>query len=145
MINEEIHSLLSDIRSRQKHTKSRIAVGRLSENIVQFLNRQNIVIHTKKIYLTHKGLSHLARHSKRKRGAGLSDADILRIPEIIERGEIYFDKNGGMNIIYCAEGCEKLIKIVVDSKGYTNRKEKITLIKTAGYIEKYNLSQYKKV
>ncbi len=50
-----------------------------------------------------------------------------------------------MNIIYCAEGCEKLIKIVVDSKGYTNRKEKITLIKTAGYIEKYNLSQYKKV
>ena len=75
----------------------------------------------------------------------MSDADILKIPEIIERGEVYFDKNGGMNIIYCAEGCEKLIKIVVDTSAYDKKLGDVTVIKTIGYIVEPNLQEYEKI
>ena len=75
----------------------------------------------------------------------MSDADILKIPEIIERGEVYFDKNGGMNIVYCAEGCEKLIKIVVDTSAYDKKLGDVTLIKTIGYIVEPNLQEYEKI
>jgi len=68
-------------------------------------------IHTKEIYLTHKGLSHLARESKKRRGAGLSEEDILRIPEILKNPHtIYFDKNSDkLNVLYCKDSssCEK--------------------------------------
>jgi len=56
------------------------------------LDKKGVSIHTKEIYLIHKGLSHLAIESKKQRGAGLSEEDILKIPEILKSpSAIYFD------------------------------------------------------
>jgi len=140
----ELKQLLVEIKAKRKHTKSRVIVGILDDNIVDFLEAKGVVIHTLEIYLTHKGLSHLARDSKRKRGAGLSDEDILKIPDIIKRGRKYFDENGNLNLIFCKnrEKCEKFIKIVVDTKAYDKKLGKVTLIKTAGYVFESNLKSY---
>ncbi len=141
-----IKEMLSQLRDKKRLTKDRVVVGYLDDEIVKFLEDMGVPIHTKEIYLTHKGLSHLARQSKRQRGAGLDDADIVKIPKILNKPYfLFFDaKKEKLNLIYCGEkDCSKLLKIVVDTKGVTNRKEKITLVKTAGYIEMYNIKDNK--
>jgi len=139
--------MLYEIRTNEKISKNKIVVGTLSEDIISFLKDRDIPIHTKEIYLTSKGLSHLARDSKKKRGAGLSDSDILNIPNILKNpSAIYFDESKNkLNLLYCKnrEKCEKFIKVVVDTKGVANRNEKITIIKTAGYVEEYNIKDMK--
>ena len=143
-VTMEIKQLLDEIKSRSKHTKSKIIVGELSDETVAFLEGKGVAVHTQEIYLTHKGLSHLARESKRKRGAGLSNEDVLKIPEILKKGSVYFDKKGRMNVVYCksAGECGRYIKIVVDTKGYDKKFGNISIIKTAGYIVEANLKNY---
>jgi len=140
---EAIRKMLEEIKAGKKLSVNKIVVGVLKDEIVKFLEHQNIPIHTKEIYLTHKGLSHLARDTKQQRGAGLSEEDILRIPEIIKSpSAVLFDsKKNKLNLLYCnkAISCEKFIKIVIDTKSYDKKLGKITLIKTAGYIVEANL------
>ena len=143
-VSMDIKTMLNKIKSKKKLTKNRIVVGKLGDNIVSFLEKRGVAIHTKDIHLTDKGLSHLMRESKKKRGAGLSEEDVLDIPIILKNPyKILFDNHKNkLNLLYCLQKkeCSKLIKIVVDTKGIANRKEKITLIKTAGYINEYNVN-----
>jgi len=136
-----LKTMLKELKNKKKLSISKIVVGVLSDEIIDFLENKNIPIHTKEIYLTHKGLSHLMRDSKKKRGAGLSESDILKIPQIIKNpSAVFFDsKKNKLNLLYCANSKEKLIKIIVDTKGYDKKLGKITLIKTAGYIVEANL------
>jgi len=135
--------MLDEVKNRTKLSKNKIKVGKLNEEIIEFLKQRNIPVHTTEIYLTHKGLSHLARESKKKRGAGLDEKDILRIPEILNNPSmVFFDsKKNKLNLLYCDNSiiCEKLIKIVIDTKSYDKKMGAITIIKTAGYIFEANL------
>ena len=134
--------MLNEIRDGKKLTKNKIVVGTLNDSCIEFLKNRKITIHTKEIYLTSKGLSHLARDSKKKRGAGLSDEDILKIPSILTSpSDIYFDQGKKrFNLIYCDLNRKKCIKIAVDTKAFSNKKETITMIKTAGYIKKEDMN-----
>jgi len=131
----DLKQFLQEIKSKSKLTKNKIVVGRLDDKVIKFLKEKNIPIHSKEIYLTHKGLSHLTRDSKRKRGAGLSEVDILKIPDILKNpSAIFLEKsNFKMNLLYCDDTTKKCIKIVIDTK-YIEKKDKLTIIKTAGYI-----------
>ena len=139
--------MLDEIKARKKLTKNKIVVGKLDEKVVEFLNKRGVPIHTKEMYLTHKGLSHLARESKKQRGVGLSEEHILRISDVLENPyAIYFDsKKDKLNLLYCGDKkeCSKLIKIIVDTNSIANRKERITLVKTAGYVQEYNVRNNK--
>jgi len=135
-VSMDIKTMISEIKSKKKLTKNRIVVGKLGDDIVSFLERRGVAIHTKDIYLTDKGLSHLMRESKKKRGAGLSEDDIFRLPEMLNNpSAVYFDKGKNrFNILYCKLDDSKCIKIAVDTKGYANRGEKLCIVKTAGYV-----------
>ena len=135
----DIANLLKELETK-KLTKTKIIVGRLDVKIIEFLKARDIKIHTNEIYLTSKGLSHLIRNSKRKRGAGLIRDDVLKIPQILENPDaVFFDKhNNRFNLIYC-KADKKVIKLVIDTKGFEKRKTPITLIKTAGYIQKSDM------
>jgi len=139
---DKIKQMLNDIKAKTKLVRNSIIVGFLSEDIINTLKENNITIHTEEIYLTAKGLAHLSRDSKKKRGASLSEDDILRIPDILENfTDIYLEVGENkFNIIYCDFKSKKCIKLVVDTKAYSNRKEKITLIKTAGYIKRGDMN-----
>ncbi|SFV51125.1 hypothetical protein MNB_SM-7-132 [hydrothermal vent metagenome] len=134
-----------EVKFRKKHTKNRVVVGVLSDEIINFLEKISIPINSKEIYINAKSLSHLTRQSKKDRGAGLSEDDILSIPKILKSPmAIYFDEaKEKLNLLYCAESsCKRVIKIVIDTK-YIRKKEKFTLIKTAGYVEWSNMKSYK--
>ncbi len=138
-----IERMLQEIRQKKRLSVDKIVVGKLSDEIVGFLKEQNVAIHTREIFLTAKGLSHLARESKKKRGAGLSDDDIKKLPKILSRpSKVLFDtRTSKLNLLYCSSGNDrkKLIKIVVDTKAYDKKLGRITLVKTAGYIFEANL------
>ncbi|WOE70356.1 hypothetical protein RZR97_01995 [Hydrogenimonas thermophila] len=141
----DIKSMLDEIKAKKKLTRNKVIVGELDEKVIEFLNIKGVPIHTKEIYINHKGLSHLARESKKQRGAGLSEEDILRIPNILKNpSAVFFDnEKDKLNLLYCKHksNCSKIIKLVIDTK-YKRKKESITLIKTAGYIENSNLKSY---
>ena len=141
--------MLDEIKNQEKLTNNKIKVGLLKDEIIEFLKNNGIEVFTKEIYLTHKGLSHLSRESKKKRGAGLSEEDILKIPKILENpSSVFFDNaKNKLNLLYCEKviNCNKIIKIVIDTKSYDKKFGKITLIKTAGYIVESNLKVYEKI
>ena len=97
----DIANLLKELETK-KLTKTKIIVGRLDIKVIEFLKARDIKIHTNEIYLTSKGLSHLIRDSKRKRGAGLIRDDVLKIPQILEEPlSVYFDsKKDKLNLLY---------------------------------------------
>ena len=140
-ISMDIKQMLHEIKNKQKLTKNKIQVGELNSEIIKFLEEKGIPVHTKEIYLNHKGLSHLARNTKKQRGAGLSEEDILMIPEIIKFPSAIFieDVKDKLNLLYCDNKTKKCIKIVVDTK-FVYKGEKLTLIKTAGYINSSDMN-----
>jgi hypothetical protein len=134
--------MLNEIKNKQILSNNKIIVGEIDDKIIEFLNEKKIKIHSHKIYLTAKGLSHLARDSKKIRGAGLTEDDILKIPHICKNPlNIYFDtQQKKLNLLYISKSQnERIIKIVIDTQSYDKRLGKITLIKTAGYIVEANL------
>ncbi len=138
----ELKRLLAEIKQKKKHTKNRVVVGVLDDDVVKFLEERGVAIHTKEIFLTHKGLSHLIRDSKRKRGAGLSEHDILRMPNILREPDAVAveKKKNRLLLLYCADSdkCENMIKVVVDPS-YIEKGNKLTVVKTAGYVKDYNI------
>ncbi len=138
----ELRQFLEEIKTKTKHTKNKIVVGILDDRVIQFLRDKNAPVHTKEIYLNHKGLSHLARDSKRKRGAGLGKEDILKIPGILENPDVIAieKKKNKIHLLYCLDNqeCDNMIKIVIDTS-FVYKGEKLTLVKTAGYVKKYNI------
>ncbi len=143
----ELYLLLQEIKQRKRHTKSRVVVGRLDDAVVCFLEERDVAVHTREIYLTHKGLSHLARDSKKRRKAGLNEDDILKIPKILKNpSAVFFDSDKDkLDLLYCDknDSCNKMIKLVVDTK-IDYKSEKLTLVKTAGYIKWHNVFKNKK-
>jgi len=131
----DIKLMLDEIKNKKKLTKNKVIVGKLSKDVIKFLEDKNIPIYTKEIYINHKGLSHLTRNTKKKRGAGLNEEDILRIPEIIASpSAVFFEKSKQkFNLLYCDDKNKKCIKLVINTK-FQKKKEKLTLITTAGYI-----------
>ncbi len=121
----------------------------LDGRIVEFLRDKNVPIYTREIYLNSKGLSHLSRDSKKKRGAGLNEQDIVKIPDILKSpSAVYFDEaKGKLNVLYCSHAggtCAKMIKLVIDTK-YRRKKEAFSILKTAGYVEEANLKSYAEI
>jgi len=145
-VSMEIKQFLDEIKSKKKHTKNRIVVGVLLQEVIDFLKQKNIEVYSNEIILNLKGLSHLMRDSKRSRGAGLNDEDILQIPLILQEPyAIYLDtQKEKLNLLYCGKkNCNDLIKIVIDTK-VVYKGKRGTFIKTAGYVKWYNLEKNKK-
>jgi len=139
-VTMDIQTMLNEVRDSKKLTKNKIVVGMLDDDIIEFLKDRGVVVHTKEIYINSKGLAHLSRTSKRKRGAGLNDEDIIMIPQILSNASAVFlevQKNK-LNLLYCNNKSKKCIKIVVDTK-YIKGNDKLTLIKTAGYLNSSDL------
>ena len=48
-----------------------------------------------------------------------------------------------LNLLYCFQNSQKCLKLIVDTKSYVHRGEKLTIIKTAGYIYPYDMNNKK--
>jgi len=50
-----------------------------------------------------------------------------------------------LELLYCIQDSQKCLKIIVDTNSYAHRGEKLTIVKTAGYIYTYDMknSKYK--
>ena len=122
-------------------------VGIITPQTIRVLKEYNIEISTKEIYLTQKGLTHLYRPTKRNRNKALRLEDIYTIPTILKYpSAIFLDtQKNRLNLLYCFQNSQKCLKLIIDTKNYIHRGEKLTIVKTAGYIYPYDMknSKYK--
>ena len=131
-----------------KNTKQHAyQVGIVDSQTIEVLQEYDIEIATKEIYLTQKGLTHLCRPTKRNRNRALSLEDIYTIPTILKYPSALFldTQQNRLNLLYCFQNSKKCLKLIVDTNSYVHRGEKLTIIKTAGYIYPYDMknSKYK--
>lgn len=133
-----IRAMLNDINDGGLVNIKSIVVGVVASDILTSIYGQA----EENIYLTHKGLSHLARDSKKQRKAGLSNEHIYGLSEIISNYDAIFleiTKNRN-NLIYCKKvNDSNAIKIVVKY----NKKDKKLIIVTAGYVQTRNMRDRK--
>ena len=136
----EYLELLNGIRDK-KLTCNYAILCELDSTVIEFLRCYEISPFTKKIYITHKGLSHLMRDSKKRRGAGAIEDDLERLPLLLCNADaVIFDtQSSRLNLLYISHSNEKYIKIVVNPKGYDKKMGKLTLVQTAGMVQKENL------
>ena len=120
-------------------------VGVIEPQTIKVLEEQSIEIATKEIYLTQKGLTHLYRPTKRNRNKALSVEDIYTIPTILKHPSALFldTQQNRLNLLYCFQNSKKCLKLVIDTNSYVHRGEKLTIVKTAGYIYPYDMKNSK--
>jgi len=129
--------------------------GSVSVHVIQFFRERGLDVQSTEILLTRNRLDHLRRPAKRKRGAGLSDADIEQLPDALARPKaVLFDTESDekKTLLYVFESKTKpgkLAKIAVRVEyknkiklpGETKRRSATSnFIRTAGYAESHNLS-----
>ena len=117
----------------------------LEQEIVTFLSTYNVTPFTKEIYITHKGLSHLMRDSKKKRGAGICQEDLERLPQLVCHADvvIFNSQSSKLNLLYITNTHTRYIKIVINPNGYDKKLGKLTLLQTAGTVQRENLTDKK--
>jgi len=120
-------------------------VGTVTTETLKILENHSIKIATEEIYLTQKGLTHLYRPTKRKANKALSLDDIYTIPIILAQPSALFldTQQNRLNLLYCIQDSQKCLKIIVDTNSYVHRGEKLTIVKTAGYIYAYDMKNSK--
>ena len=117
----------------------------LEYEVITFLSTYNITPFTKEIYITHKGLSHLMRDSKKKRGAGICEEDLDRLPQLVCSADIviFNSQSSKLNLLYITGAHTRYIKIVINPNGYDKKLGKLTLLQTAGTVQRENLTDKK--
>ena len=120
-------------------------VGAIEPQTIKVLEEQSIEIATKEIYLTQNGLTHLYRPTKRNRNKALSVENIYTIPTILKHPSALFldTQQNRLNLLYCFQNSKKCLKLIVDTNSYVHRGEKLTIVKTAGYIYPYDMKNSK--
>ncbi|MRJ06937.1 MAG: hypothetical protein C6I01_05400 [Epsilonproteobacteria bacterium] len=141
-LQNQISTMLQQVQGEKRVEPNKIVVGEFQNKVKEFLENQRISPSSSDIFLLSNRLSHLARESKKKRGAGLEKGDILRIPSILQNPSlIIFDTNKS-DLLYIGESNfkkGKIVKIVVAVDKHRKKQGRINFIKTAGYIEEANL------
>ena len=89
----------------------------------------------------------LYRPTKRKASKALLLEDIYTIPTILsEPSALFLDtQENRLNLLYCFQNSKKCLKLIVDTESYVHIGEKLSTVKTAGYIYPYDMknSKYK--
>lgn len=140
----EYFRLLSGVKNK-KLTCNFAVLCELESEVVEFLQKYNIRPFTNEIYITHKGLSHLMRDSKRKRGAGIDEEALERLPQLVCNADaiILNTQSHKLNLLYVSQANTKYIKIVINPNGYDKKLGKLTLLQTAGIVQRENLKDKK--
>jgi len=84
-------------------------VGIIDKETSIILEKHNIEIATKEIYLTQKGLTHLYRPTKRKVAKALLLEDIYNIPNILNHPSALFldTQKNRLNLLYCLQNSRR--------------------------------------
>ena len=117
---------LSGLRSPE--TESTFPAGALAPSIISALTKRGVHVPDAAITVNKAGAGHLRRGSKRRRGAGLSDADIDRLPEILAEPEAVLLDTGGKG--------HSLLYVFVPAPGSTDR-DRGKVVVRVGYTMKF--------
>ena len=122
------------VQNRQK------VVGYLDKAVVEALEQRGMTPRNLTITLTDKALLHMARETKKTRGAAIPDAGLLTLPKHIEHSQaVLFDKTDpALLYVFDAGEAERLGKFVV-RVNYNVKGKHTNSVRTGGMASVRNL------
>lgn len=119
--------------------------GYIDADVYGFLSTKGITPAEPHIWLTKKGLTHMLRETKKGTGNALTQAEIMRFPQVLTAmaAKVLFDKVKG-NVLYIFESEQegKKNKIAVEVN-YSTAKGKRNVILTSGKVQPEDLTAEK--
>ena len=122
-------------------------LGAIRHEVVRGLREHDVEVDTAALSTARNRIGHALRDSKEARGQALSEADIARIPEIVARPQaVLLDTDSGA-LLYAftsPDGGGRMGKIAFHLN-FRTRRGKTNSFRSAGYVERYNLTGQRNV
>ena len=120
-------------------------VGAVAGQVLRGIREHGIDLGTAALSTTRQDLGHGGRDSKRKEGRALSDADLDRLPKIVERPKaVLLDTGGeGNTLLYVfdsEDGDGRLGKLVFRLNHIDGRRGITNRYRTSGYVMRHDLT-----
>lgn len=137
---ESIRDIIEQIESGYTQGLS-VMIGSLSADIKEFLLKEGIELLTDEVYMTDKQIQHALRTVKQKAGKSVTAEKLVAFPSLMEKCEVYWDKQK-RNIQFITRQGNEVQKFVVELNYRTKIwgvKKTVNAFITAGIIEERNL------
>ena len=133
---------------RQGHPVGKtVLLGRLPEDVAEFITSRGINLNTKDVYISDKGIRHALRNVKQQAGKAVTEKQLNMLPELMDTCEVYWD-DMKKNIQFVTYQDNEIQKFVVELNYKTKingKKDTVNYFVTAGKIEGVTLGMYKKI
>ena len=90
-IESQIALVLSDIREKGCSSVQPFSIGKVEERMMQFAQKNNVVLACDDLYMSAKQLQHSMCASKIAKGLVVADADLINLPKTRFQMDIYYD------------------------------------------------------
>ena len=138
---ENLKSFIENIKNREI-IENEVAIGELSQPIIEKLLEYNIIVETTKIYLSVKAYNHQLRAFKQKKGKSIP-VDLVK--------EFYYTLNSPYKVFLDVQNIDRVILIYVDREqnflfkiviqpNYKTKKGLLNYILTSGVIKTTDLN-----
>lgn len=141
-----IGEIIQDLRQGHPVGKT-VLLGRLPEDVAEFITSRGINLNTKDVYISDKGIKHALRNVKQQAGKAVTEKQLNMLPELMDTCEVYWD-DMKKNIQFVTYQDNEIQKFVVELNYKTKingKKDTVNYFVTAGKIEGVTLGMYKKI
>ena len=90
-IESQIALVLSDIREKGYSSVQPFSIGKVEKRMMQFAQKNNVVLACDDLYMSAKQLQHSMRASKIAKGLVVADADLINLPKTRFQMDLYYD------------------------------------------------------
>ena len=135
-----IGEIIQDLRQGHPVGKT-VLLGRLPEDVAEFITSRGINLNTKDVYISDKGIRHALRNVKQQAGKAVTEKQLNMLPDLMDTCEVYWDEFA-KNIQFITRQDKEVQKFVVNLNYKTKmqgEKKIVNTFITAGVIEERNL------
>lgn len=141
-----IGEIIQDLRQGHPVGKT-VLLGRLPEDVAEFITSRGINLNTKDVYISDKGIRHALRNVKQQAGKAVTEKQLNMLPDLMDTCEVYWD-DMKKNIQFVTYQDNEIQKFVVELNYKTKingKKDTVNYFVTAGKIDETTLVIHKKI
>lgn len=140
-----IGEMIQDLRQGHPVGKT-VLLGRLPEDVAEFITSRGINLNTKDVYISDKGIKHALRNVKQQAGKAVTEKQLNMLPDLMDTCEVYWDdmKKNIQFVTYQDNEIQKFVVELNDKTKINGKKDTVNYFVTAGKIDETTLVIHKK-
>ena len=141
-----IGEIIQDLRQGHPVGKT-VLLGRLPEDVAEFITSRGINLNTKDVYISDKGIRHALRNVKQQAGKAVTEKQLNMLPDLMDTCEVYWDdmKKNIQFVTYQDNEIQKFVVELNDKTKINGKKDTVNYFVTAGKIDETTLVIHKKI